>query len=155
MSSPTLSQIIHQEVSRDYRTEIPNIVFEMLEKRLISASAFVLYAVYRRIAGQNGSCWVGKRGLEKRCGLNHKTIVKSKTILSSTFEILNGKSLIESTPGDYVDGKSDTITIVDIWPENHSFFKKPIPDPKEPRGGPKRATRRTNLLRTNHLRKNR
>lgn len=133
------TRVIFQETPRDFRTETPNIVFELLQAGEISANALTLYMVYRRIAGEHGACWVGKKGLEKRCALNHKTITKSKKILASPFKLLNGKSLIEISSGDYAAGEADTITIIDIWPENFAFFKKCLPDPNEPRGGSKRA----------------
>ena len=117
-------RVIHQEVPRTYRTEIPNIVFELLEDGDISSSDLTLYSVYRRIAGENGACWYGTRALAKKCGLSHPTIAKSKKVLSQPFEKLGGKSLIQITPCDRKKEEADTIMIVDIWPENHNFFKK-------------------------------
>lgn len=118
------SHIIYQEVPRDFRTEIPNIVFELLESGEISPTDFILYSTYRRIAGEHGACWVGTRGLEKKTGLSHPTIKKSKKNLSRKFELLGGKSLIEITPCDRKKEQADTVTIIDIWPENYRFFKK-------------------------------
>ncbi len=136
------SYIKTQEVPRHYRTEIPNIVFELLESREISPADFTLYSVYRRIAGEEGACWVGTRGLVKKSGLSKSTITKSKKVLSKRFEALNGKSLIEITPCDRKQETSDIITIVDIWPENHVFFKKRLTCTKmRNRGVPKCDTR--------------
>jgi hypothetical protein len=118
------SRVIYQEVPRDFRTEIPNIVFELLEAGEISPNDLILYSVYRRIAGEHGACWVGTRGLEKKTKLSHPTIKKSKNNLSRKFDMLGGKSLIEITPCNRKKEQADTITIIDIWPENYAFFKK-------------------------------
>jgi len=117
------TRIIYQESPRDHRTEIPNIVFIMREKGLISNSDFLLYCTYRQIAGENGGCWYGTRALVKKSGLSHTTITKSKKNLSQSFDILEGKSLIYVTACDRKKEEADTITITDIWHENHNFFK--------------------------------
>lgn len=118
--------IYRTEIPRVNRTETPNIVFEMMEEGLISYCDFVLYSFYRRIAGQEGACWVGTIELEKKLGISDKTIKNSKKTLSSSFECLNGKSLIEITPCDRKKGIGDNVTIIDIWPENFEFFKRSI-----------------------------
>lgn len=129
------TQVLFQEVPRIYRTEIPNIVFEMLEAGLISANDLALYSTYRRIAGEQGACWVGTRGLEKKCQLADKTITKSKKVLSKKFDILGGKSLIEILPCDRKKEQADTVMIIDIWHENFAFFKNKLTCSKRGDGG--------------------
>ena len=126
MTSTNETRVIFQESPRDFRTEIPNVVFELLESGEISNSDFILYSNYRRIAGEHGACWVGSRGLAKKCNLDAKTITKSKINLSRPFDILGGKSLIEITPCDRKSETPDTVTIIDIWRENHNFFKNKL-----------------------------
>jgi hypothetical protein len=126
MSKILEDQVSHEEVSRDYRTEIPNIVFEMNEAGLISDSDFKLYCTYRRIAGQNGGCYYGTRSLVKKCGLSHTTITLCKKNLSQKFEILGWKSLIKITPCDRKKETADLIRITDIWPDNFKFFKNKL-----------------------------
>lgn len=118
------SKVVYQEVPRDFRTEIPNIVFVLLENGQISYPEFVLYSIYRKIAGQNGACWVGTRGLAEKTGLSRPTITKAKKNLSSPFSLLKGKSLIDITPCDNKSQIADTVTIIDIWPENYKHFKE-------------------------------
>ena len=120
------SQIVFQEVPRDFRTEIPNIVFELLNAGEISANDFLLYATYRRIAGPQGACWVGTRGLAEKTQLSTPSITRSKLNLSRNFAALNGKSLIAITPCDRKNQVADTIVIVDIWQDNHNFFKESL-----------------------------
>lgn len=131
----TQSQIIYQETPRNFRTEIPNVVFELLEAGEISSNDLTLYSTYRRIAGEHGACWVGTRGLEKRCRLKDKTITASKKNLSRPFALLGGKSLINITPCDRKKEEADTITIIDIWPENHQYFKNKLRCSKRGDGG--------------------
>lgn len=120
----TESHVILEEVSRDFRTEIPNIVYELIEAGKINASDYMLYSIYRKIAGQSGACWVGTRRLAQMIGLSHPTIAKSKKVLSMKFALLGGKSLIKITPCDRKSETADVITIIDIWPENHRHFKE-------------------------------
>ncbi len=125
-----LSRVIFQEAPRDFRTEIPNIVFELLENGDINSSDFALYCVYRRIAGQNGACWYGTRDLSEKAGVSKDTITKSKKVLSKPFEKLNGLALITITPGDRKKEEADLVTINDLWYINHHFFKNKLTCPK-------------------------
>lgn len=119
-------QIKTIEIPRDYRTEIPNIVLEMLHHGQISPSAFILYSVYRRIAGPTGECWVGYRKLMKMARMNDITFRKARKELCSNFDVLNGKSFIHLEPGNKKLETSDSVTIEDIWPENYHFFKNKL-----------------------------
>lgn len=118
------TQILFQEISRDYRTEIPNIVFELLESGEISSNDMMLYLTYRRVAGEHGACWIGTRGLTKKTRLSDKTITKSKINLSRPFAALGGKSLITITPCNRKNEEADTVMIIDIWKENFEHFIK-------------------------------
>jgi hypothetical protein len=124
-SEPT-TRIRIREVPRDYRTETPNIVHELLENGLISHFAFVLYSIYRRIAGEHGECWVGQRNLAKKCGFSRPTVQRAKLELCKKFDLLGGKSLIINTRGNKKDEEADTVEIEDIWPENYAHFKKSL-----------------------------
>ncbi len=120
------SKVSFQEIPRTHFTQIPNVVYELLKHREITASDFLLYSVYRRIAGEEGACWVGTRGLEHQTGLNKTTITKCKKNLSRPFSLLGGKSLIHITPCDRKKEIADTVMIIDIWEENGKAFKKSL-----------------------------
>lgn len=120
----TQSHVILQECPRDFRTESPNILWELIESREISIIDYGLYSFYRKVAGESGACWVGTRKIAQITGLSPTTIAKSKKALSKKFALLGGKSLIHITPCDRKNQTADTITIFDIWPENHNFFQK-------------------------------
>lgn len=124
MSQKTI--VRSQEAPRDFRTEMPNIVSELVKMGLISHYARSLYMVYRRIAGEHGACWVGSRQLEQECGFSRKVLYGAKRELLQNFSVLQGKSLIENRKGDRKKEEADTVTIVDIWQENHDFFKNKL-----------------------------
>lgn len=130
-----ISEVKFQETPRIFRTEVPNIVFELLQAEEISTSDFILYSVYRRIAGEQGACWVGTRGLSEKTGLSTPTITKSKINLARPFAALNGKSLIDITPCDHEKQIADTVTINDIWIDNHEYFKNKLTCVKRRYGG--------------------
>ena len=69
---------------------------------------------------------MGSRTLEKEARLGDKTIKASKANLSRKFQCLNGKSLIEITPHNKKLETADTVTIMDIWPENYAYFKNKV-----------------------------
>lgn len=112
MPTSSKSYVCHQEVPRDYRTEIPNIVFEMLSLGLISNSDFIIYSFYRRVDTEQETCSISMRDLKEKTHLSEETLAKSKAKLSSTFKIMNGKSLITMNPS------------IDHRPDNYQFFNK-------------------------------
>lgn len=122
----TISHVVLQETSRDYRTEIPNIVDEMVKLGFLSFYAFRLYSVYRRIAGEHGKCWVGTRGLAEHCGFSPTKVTEAKKELSQAFIMLQGKSLIQIQPGSKKMETADTVYINDIWADNYAHFKNKV-----------------------------
>jgi hypothetical protein len=120
------SRLVNLEDPRDYRTEIPNIIYAMLEARILSLYDLALYYAYKKIAGDNGACWCSTRTLKKQLGMSDKTITKSKKRLSTSLETLAGKSLIEIHPGDRKKEEADTIYITNIWSDNYNFFKNKL-----------------------------
>lgn len=115
-----------EEVSRHYRTELPNIVIKMAAAGLISNNALILYTHFRQIAGEDGSCWMGYRKLLSICHLSAPTFRKAKNELLKSFPELDGKSLIANIPGDRKLEEADTVVIIDIWKQNHNFFKNKL-----------------------------
>lgn len=101
---------------RDHFTQIPNVVFE----KGLSPSEFLLYAYYKRVAGDTGECWQGVKTIEEATGLGKTTIYKDKDELVK-------KGLIRVTKPPSEPGKllSDVVTIVDIWQENHLRSAQP------------------------------
>jgi hypothetical protein len=97
---------------RRYRTEIPNII----DESDLSVFAFRLYAHLKRVAGDSGACWKSTKTLAAACKMSTGQIVKAKNELEE-FGFIKIKS------GNKAVHESDTITIVDLWPENMQRFK--------------------------------
>lgn len=97
-------------------TRIPNIIEE--DER-IDASAFRVYAHYRRKAGEAGYYRGGVRETSESCHLSQPTVIKAKRLLVETGYICVGKH--HRDDGQWVD----SVTITDVWEENRARFQKP------------------------------
>lgn len=105
---------------RKYRTEVPNLVFEMG----LSPYALALYMHFRRTAGDDGRCWKSTRTLASGTGISAGTISKAR-------KELEGRDLIGVQYPEN-NNKSIVVTITDIWPENFQHFAGQTPKPKTP-----------------------
>ncbi len=114
--------IIKDESSNHkYRTELPNLIYEIgLTPALIG-----VYSALKRAAGDNGQCTKSEKTLSNKLFISKKTLHGLIVQLCEVNSFL-GKSLIILTNRFSEHGDKDTnaITIVDIWPENYSFFTK-------------------------------
>jgi hypothetical protein len=97
---------------RKWRTEIPNIVFEMG----LTGDQIGLYAHIKRRAGakDGGKCTEGLRGIAT-------TLRRSKDSVSRDLEVLVEKDLVEVGEQPRED-RPRPIMIKDIWPENYEHF---------------------------------
>ena len=114
---------------RKYRTEIPNIIDEIL----INPYHFRVYCKLKRIAGQNGKCWSGNNELADLCGMGLTQYKKSKKFLSEPFEELGGRPLIVITNSKLSNGTNahSVIEIVDIWEDNFTYMIEKYKNNKE------------------------
>lgn len=119
-------KILLEEVSRNFRTEIPNIIYELVTTGDLSIYEQYLYQTYRRMAGEHGECFAGQKKLSEITGISHTEIVRIKKKLSQPFKKLNDKPLIRIQKAPKQSNLADIVTIVDIWPENHAFFKNKL-----------------------------
>lgn len=112
--------IINDESSNHkYRTELPNLIYEIgLTPALIG-----VYSALKRAAGDHGQCTKSEKTLSSKLFITKKTLHGLITQLCEVNSFL-GKPLIILTHRFSEHGDKDTnaITIVDIWPENYSFF---------------------------------
>lgn len=133
-----MSQIAYQieESNHNYRTEIPNIIFELGLK----GNEIAVYCVLKKIAGDRGKCFMSVEKISQMAGISENTFREVKIKLSNIFPKIN-KPLIEIISQKREDGGNlpDLIRIVDIWPDNMSHFFKLYPkeggDTKNGRGG--------------------
>jgi len=104
-----------------YRTEIPNIVFDLG----IHPQALALYGYYKRVAGDESACWRSNATITKQLGMSSNTIIKYRKELCKPQKLLGGKSLINSKERKTDKGSPDTVLvqIVDIWRENGDFYR--------------------------------
>lgn len=142
------SYIQDKSTLHDFRTEIPNIVFNLG----LDPYEKALYLEYKRVAGDNGACWKSNKNLSEAVGCSIRKIQLTKRALCKKRSKLNGKSLITVAPRKREDNgdTSDLITIVDIWENNAMEFiknrrKKEVPKKDYPcaRDAPPPCTRCT------------
>lgn len=95
----------------NFRTELPNIIFEMG----LDVYEFTTYAHLKRAAGDRGGCWKSSRTLCKEIGISHPKFIEIKKSLQS-------KNLIriEKRVHEHGGAMTDYITIVDLWSMNMS-----------------------------------
>jgi hypothetical protein len=121
LSGGDMSFIIQEErSSHSYRTEIPNILFDLD----LDIYEFRVYLQLKKIAGDQSSCFQSIPTLAKACGMSEKKVREAKARLSQPFEKLNGLSLIRIQKRFKTDKEKDTdiITINNIWDFNFQIF---------------------------------
>lgn len=103
-----------------YRTEIPNIIFDLG----LDPYALSLYLHYKKVAGDHGKCFQKKSTISAETGISSTTIKDRNKVLTQPRQELNGKSLITIT--QRVDEKGEPlptlVEINDIWPENFQIL---------------------------------
>ncbi len=98
-----------------YRTELPNIIYSLG----LSLSEIGFYSYLKKVAGDQGTCFMSLPTLSENLGCSENTIRDIKKRLSERFELLEGKSLITIEKRICEKGnKTDIIKIIDIWPIN-------------------------------------
>lgn len=96
-----------------YRTEIPNIIFELG----LDPYALAVYLIFKKIAGDHGKCWASQESIANMCGMGITKLKEVKKILQQPFELLDGLPLIRIKKRQD-SGESDVIVIEDIWEKN-------------------------------------
>lgn len=122
----SLDQIILEETKRDNFTQIPNIIFDLVEEDIITPFAQILYNFYRKVAGEEGACWMGMRKIAEKTKLSLSTITRARKELERPIARLGGLPLIKIRKGDRKSNETDTITIVDIWRVNKAKSKNSL-----------------------------
>ena len=116
-----MSEFKIQDLSSNhkYRTELPNILFEVG----INATLIGVYSALKRCAGDHGNCTKSERRLAKELGATPKSLRVWINQLCEVNPKLN-KSLIIVQRRLSESGDKDTncISIVDLWPDNYRYF---------------------------------
>lgn len=110
-----MNQIQEEFSSHQYRTEIPNIVFEMG----LNPYELAIYCHMKRTAGDGGTCFKSCQRLSNEVGCHRSKFIEVKKSLQE-------KGLIRITHRKKEDGgcTSDVITIIDLWPRNVQFMQE-------------------------------
>lgn len=113
---------IDKTADRKYFTIIPNVIWTMN----LSSIAFRLYTTIKKIAGENGLCFMGTRRLAREAGISAGSVSTAKHELerAGLITIVRRKRSTSGQPIDHVQ-------VSDIWPQNMAHFAKCSAD--EPR----------------------
>ena len=150
-------QVREQNSLHKYRTELPNIIEELG----LDPYAFRLYAHYKKVAGDGGSCYESKSTLEENLKMSPTTIKDRNRVLSQPFDMLDGKPLIivKKRRGSKNQDLPVLIEIVDIWNENMTLLSNKFAGKSQNkennigvvrnRGGGRQTPTKKNLLKKN------
>ena len=94
---------------RKYRTEIPNLVFEMG----LSPHALALYGHLKRTCGQSGKCWKATKTLATEANMSAGKVSESRA------ELEDAKLITVERPSKR---KTAIVTITDVWLKNFQHF---------------------------------
>jgi len=107
--------LIDKSGDRRYFTMIPNLLWA--PELQLTAHDILLYATIKRIAGENGTCFMGTRALAQEAKMSVGQVSKSKKALvrAGLIHIVSKRRAEDHLPVDH-------ITIRDIWERNVRYF---------------------------------
>lgn len=114
-------QVTELTPDHHFRTEIPNIIYELK----LNPYELAVYNVLKRIAGDSGSCWMKAKDVAEMSMMSKREYDICISKLESKFELI-GLPLIRVERRKRKDGGNDTskITIVPIWNINGRYFRE-------------------------------
>ncbi len=129
----SLDYIVDEETTdHKYRTEIPNIVMEMLELEFLSPYDLVVYTVLKKIAGDHGKSTCSIPTLSKKCGCSENRVRDSLKNLEKHIEFIKLPLIrVYEEFDEKGSAAPNKITIVDIWRKNGDYYKEKYPLKKE------------------------
>ncbi len=101
-----------------YRTEIPNIVFDLG----LDPYEFKAYCVLKMTAGDKRACWKSNATLCLEVGCQKPKLIEIKKSLAK-----KGLIIIQKRRKEDKSCESDLIKIVDIWPQNMKYMAEKYP----------------------------
>ena len=110
---------------RKYFTIIPNYVYNhsTIWDREV-------YCQMKRIAGEQGTCWIARKNLAKQCGISDRRLDASiKYLLEHKWIELIGKKKVTTKGGLQ---EVNEYTICDLWQTNNQFYQDKGVAPKTP-----------------------
>lgn len=114
-------KIVIENETNDHRyfTIIPNYI-------LNHSTAYDrdLYAQMKRIAGDNGVCYMSQAKMAKQCGVSINRLKKSlKYLVENEWIKIAGEKIIETKGGNQ---KVLVYKMVDLWNKNNDFYNKGV-----------------------------
>lgn len=100
---------------------IPNVVWT----KDLKPPEFALYSFYKRVAGDDGTCWYTQKRIAELTGLSESVICRAKNGLIKKGLVQEHKRRTES--GHAVS----EISVVDLWPENARWAALQFPNPPQ------------------------
>ena len=115
------NQVIDHTSLHKYRTEIPNIITDLLRLNVYQKA---VYFEYKRMAGDAGSCYKSNKKIAYDLDISVRKLQYTKQELAEPWNQLNGKPLIKITERKTEKGDRDTdlVEIIDIWEENFLYY---------------------------------
>lgn len=121
MSENDFYEFCDESSNHTYRTEIPNILSHIGLKGLEIA---VYYAI-KQVAGDNGKCTKSAQHIAEMAGVNRKTVFEIIKKLCEVNPILNKPLIVlNNRVSSCGSSMTNSIRIVDVWPDNYEFFLK-------------------------------
>ncbi len=114
-------EIFEEKPDHHFRTELPNIIFELG----LTVYDRAVYSELKRVAGDKGKCWKSYKNIATFIGISETQVKKSIKILEGNFEKLGNIPLIKVTQRFKEKQQlSNLIQIVPIWRQNGDYFRK-------------------------------
>jgi hypothetical protein len=123
------SKVTHQEIKREWFTQMPNVITRLLKNPYL----YRVYAYLREIAGEEGNCSYSIKYMSEACGISDRKFLECKKILAQEFPEIGMPLIhIKQRFTEHGDRDTDIITILDVWTINSDFKKyKKFPFPNE------------------------
>jgi hypothetical protein len=113
-------EIYEEKPDHHFRTEMPNIIFDIQ----LDPFTIAVYGHLKRVAGDNGYCWKSYKKIAESCMMSETKVKECMKILSEVNLFLNSP-LVKIQERFKSDGSKDSnlITIIPIWRLNVEFFR--------------------------------
>lgn len=107
-----MSEYKIKDESRSRYFMMPNVLDELG----LSVYAFRLYSHYKRVAGENGTCWQSVKTMAEKCNMSMGSITNARRELEEK-ELIIVKEVPNPTGKAFLE-----VTIIDVWDKNKDSY---------------------------------